>query len=81
MPMPEPRLLDVQKAAAYASVGPQTIRDWVAAKLLPTIQMPGSTLRRNGHIVAPANKRRIAKILIDRADLDALIEESKRGGR
>jgi hypothetical protein len=78
----EPRLLDVYKAAAYLCVGPQTVRDWVAAGLLSVVPMPGSTLRnRHGQVIAPASKRRIAKILIDRADLDRLIDEAKRGGR
>ena len=77
-----PRLLDVHKAADYMSLGPQTIRDWVNEEILMPVPMPGSTLRdRHGKIIAPASKRRIAKILIDRNDLDQLIEEAKRDAK
>lgn len=73
-----PRLLDIHLAAVYLSVGEATVRDWVADGLLATVPMPGSTLRdRQGQVVAPASRRPIAKILIDRSDLDALIDQRK----
>jgi hypothetical protein len=73
-----PRLLDVHLAAAYLSVGESTIRDYVAERILRPVELPGSTLRdRAGQIITPASRRRIAKILIDRTDLDGLIESRK----
>ena len=73
-----PRLLDVHLAAAYLSVGEQTIRDYVADGILRPVEMPGSTLRdRNGKPIAHARDRRIAKILITREDLDRLIDERR----
>jgi hypothetical protein len=73
-----PRLLSLKGAAAYLSVGSRTIEDWVKDGLLDPVPMPGSTIRgKDGNIVARAKARRIAKILIDRCDLDALIEARK----
>ena len=73
-----PRLLSVKTAATYSGVGPATIRDWIAAGVLTAVPMPGSTLRnRHGKTIAAADRRRIAKILIDRTDLDRLIDERK----
>lgn len=74
-----PRLLDIHSAAAYSSVGESTIRDWIADQILKPVEMPGSTLRdKAGKVIAHAKARRIAKILIDRVDLDRLIEQRKR---
>jgi hypothetical protein len=73
-----PRLLDIHRAAAYLSVGEATIRDYVNDKILVPIPMPGSTLRdKSGKIIAHAKARKIAKILIDKADLDRLIDERR----
>jgi predicted site-specific integrase-resolvase len=73
-----PRLLNVHLAASYLSVGPQTIRDWVAEGLITPVPMPGSTLRDNhGKKISAAGRRKISKILIDRADIDAFIEQRK----
>jgi hypothetical protein len=75
-----PRLLDIHLAAAYLSVGESTIRDYVADRILQTVELPGSTLRdKEGNIVAHAKARRIAKILIAREDLDRLIDARKAG--
>ena len=72
------RLLDIHLAAAYLSVGESTVRDWIADNLITAVSMPGSTLRdQKGNIVVSASRRRIAKILIDRANLDRLIDQRK----
>jgi hypothetical protein len=71
-----PRLLDIHTAAAYSSPGESTFCDYVADRILQPVEMPGSTLRdKAGNVIAHAKDRRIAKILIDRADLDTLIDE------
>ena len=75
-----PRLLDIHLSAVYGSVGESTVRDWIADGLLKPVAMPGSILRdKRGCIVAHGRNRRIAKVLIDRADLDSLIDSCKRG--
>jgi hypothetical protein len=73
-----PRLLDVRLAAQYYSVGESTIRDYISDKILQTVELPGSTLRdKRGNVITRAGARIIAKILIDREDLDRLINERK----
>jgi hypothetical protein len=73
-----PRLLSLILAALYCSVGKRVIEDWIREGLLEPVPMPGSTLRdKAGNIVARAGQRRIAKILIDRVDLDRLIDGRK----
>jgi hypothetical protein len=73
-----PRLLSLKMSGAYVSVGPRVVEDWLREGLLVAIPMPGSAIRsKGGNIVTPASQRRIAKILIDRNDLDELIERRK----
>ena len=75
-----PRLMDLPTAAAYTCLGISTLRDYVNDKILIPVVMPGSTLRdKSGRIIAHAKTRKIAKILIDQEDLDALIETRKAG--
>lgn len=62
-----PRLLDVTGAALYLGVADDTIRDLDSRGVLKRVRLPGpgaSDLRR---------------VLFDRHDLDALIEQSKNG--
>lgn len=73
-----PRLLDLKTASSYLSIGKRTIEDWIRDGLIEPIPMPGSIIKdRDGNVVACARSRRIAKILIDRQDLDRLIEERR----
>jgi hypothetical protein len=73
-----PRLLDIHLAAQYLSVGESTVRDYVNDKILIPVKLPGSTLRdRSGRVISYSKNRRITKILIDRADLDKLIDERR----
>lgn len=73
-----PRLLDLKGAALYLSVGSRTVEDWVKDGLLDPVPMPGSTIKdKSGNIIARARSRRIAKILLDREDLDRLISTRK----
>jgi predicted site-specific integrase-resolvase len=65
-------------AAQYLSVGESTIRDYLDDGLLRVVPLPGSTLRdRNGTVKVHAKNHKIAKILIDKTDLDAFIEARK----
>jgi predicted site-specific integrase-resolvase len=73
-----PRLLDLKGAALYLSVGSRTVEDWVKDGLLDPVPMPGGTLKdKSGNVIARARSRRIAKILLDREDLDRLISARK----
>jgi hypothetical protein len=73
-----PRLLDLKGAALYLSVGARTVEDWVRDGLLDPVPMPGSTIKdKSGNVIARAKARRIAKILLDREDLDRLISARK----
>jgi hypothetical protein len=77
-----PRLLDLHLAAIYCSVGERTISDWIHDGILTPVPMPGSTLRdRHGRLIARASRRKLAKILIDRQDIDELIDSRKQQGR
>jgi len=62
------RLLDLHGAAAYLGVSYWTVRDLVFAGELPSVKLP-SPRARDG--------RRIRRTLIDREDLDRLIERWK----
>jgi hypothetical protein len=67
-----PRLLDLHQAASYLGCSYWTVRDWVLARLIPIVALPG--LRpREGELPRGALRR----VLIDRADLDAFIESRK----
>jgi hypothetical protein len=73
-----PRLLDVESAAAYLSIGVQSLRDYVSDNLLIPVRLPGACLReKNGTIITRPSQRRMNKLLFDKADLDRFIEECK----
>ncbi len=62
-----PRLLDLQRTAAYLGVSPWTVRDLEAGGILRRVRVP---LPGNGEL---------RKLLFDRADLDRLVETWKEG--
>ena len=62
-----PRVLDVMAAAAYLSISPRTVRALIAEGKLPTVHPP-AVLR---------SRERLRRVLIDRADLDRLIDDWK----
>lgn len=62
-----PRLLDVNMAAEYLSVHPDTVRGFVAHGDLVPVRMPSS--RRDGELSR--------RLLFDRQDLDQLIDKWK----
>ena len=64
----QPRLVDVEGAAAYLSVSPWTIRDLQTSGRLPRVRLP---LR---------DDREIRRLLFDVRYLDALIEQSREAG-
>jgi len=70
-----PRLLDVHQAAAYLNVSFWTLREFLNAGSIPTVRLPRPHTAR-------MRKRRpltdtVRRLLIDRRDLDALVEQWK----
>ena len=61
------RLLNLSQAAAYLGVSYWTVRDLVANGTLPRVALPG----------VPSEARSVRRVLIDRGDLDRLIDRSK----
>jgi hypothetical protein len=75
-----PRLLSLELSAAYCSIGSRTIEDWIHDGILSPVPMPGSILKdKAGNVIAHSRARKIAKILIAKEDLDALIDARKAG--
>ena len=62
------RLLDVAGAARYLSVSVWCVKDLLRAGRLPRVRLP------------LAGDRGVRRLLVDRADLDRLIESSKEAG-
>ena len=72
------RLLDLYQAATYTGLSYWTLRDWIADGILPVVKLPCSRQRIKGGVVSrKAGHGSTRKILMDRHDLDILIEHSK----
>ncbi len=69
VPVP-PRLLNLLNAARYLDVSIWSLREWVALGIVPRIRvpLPNTEKRRGGEM---------RKVLLDRADLDKLVESWK----
>jgi len=83
-------LLDLRAAATYLGVSYWTMRDMVANGTVPAVRLPSTRVdtkpRRNGkptmRVVLPAGDARLGsfrRILVDRRDLDELIDRWKDG--
>jgi len=73
------RLLDLHQAGEYCGVSYWLVRDWVADGILQPVRLPGSRLKgEKGKVRCRSTEHSLRKILLDRADLDRLIEECKR---
>lgn len=72
------RLLSLQEAAAYLGVSYWTVRDYVQAGLLPRVALPCANRRvKGGVVIRRAGEESARRILVDRRDLDRLIERNK----
>ena len=69
----EPRLLDRDRAAAYLSCSVDTVDRLLQAGAVHAVRLPAARHRRTGRGVSGACRR----ILLDRCDLDELIERWK----
>lgn len=67
------RLFDVKAAGEYLGVSAWTVRDWIAAGRIPTVELPSIPAREGDR---PRSSFR--RILIDRADLDAFIDNCQK---
>ena len=65
-----PRLLDIRSAALYLGVSTRTIEQWIADEILRPVQMPGM-----------GRTLKLRRVLMDRQDLDELIERQKKAAR
>jgi hypothetical protein len=56
-----------------------TVRGWVLDGILRPVRLPGSRLKDKAgkKVICKSTEHRMRKIMIARADLDKLIEESK----
>ena len=73
----KPRLLNLRQAGVYLGCSYWTIRDWLLAGHIPTIDLPPLQPR-----AGDKKKPRLRRVLIDKRDLDAFIDARKvRTGR
>lgn len=68
-----PRLLSMRQAAAYLGCSFWTTRDYVLQGILPALNMPPLRARQGDR-----QRKTLRRVLIDREDLDAFIEQRKR---
>jgi hypothetical protein len=64
----QPRIFDLHQAADYIGVSYWTMRDLVFAGMVPTVKIPNPRTK---------DGRVIRRTLIDRNDLDQLVEQNK----
>ena len=71
-----PRLINLRAGADYLGVSFWTLRDWVLAGYLPTVDLPPLRPREGDR-----PKRSLRRVLVDREDLDRFIEARKTPSR
>ena len=69
----EPRLLSLQAGARYLGVSFWTLRDWVLAGYIASVQLPPLRPREGERA-----RTTLRRVLVDREDLDRFIEARKR---
>jgi hypothetical protein len=72
-----PRLLSLKAAAKEFGLSYWILRGWCADGILRPCRLPGTRMMKAGRCVANGHDHKIRKILIDRADLEELIRDSK----
>jgi len=68
-----PRLLNMRQAAEYLGCSFWTVRDYILQSLIPVVELPPLRPREGER-----PRKKLRRILVDRADLDAFIEARKR---
>ena len=69
-----PRLLSLDQMAVYLGCSYWTARDWVLAGLVPVVELPPLRPREGERA-----RKTLRRVLVDREDLDRLIEARKSG--
>jgi hypothetical protein len=69
-----PRLLDLHAGADYIGLSYWSLRDYVLAGLIPTVELPPLRPREGERA-----KKTLRRVLVDREDLDRFIESRKPG--
>ncbi len=64
----EPRLLDLDGAAAYLSISKSAVRHLVSGGHLSRVLLPR---------ISPSQQGRLDRFLVDKTELDAMVERSK----
>lgn len=83
-----PRLLTLKQAAAYAGISYWTARDLALNGTIPIVRVPSGRIptgrqrgsKQPGRVLVPTTDPRVRslrKVLVDRLDLDRLIERWK----
>jgi hypothetical protein len=67
-----PRLLSLRQMASYLGCSYWTARDWVLAGVVPAVELPPLRPREGER-----PRRTLRRVLVDREDLDRLIEARK----
>jgi len=71
-----PAACNLSISGEYLSVAPTTVKDYVAAGLIKTVELPGNTLRdKGGGIISRAGSRKMRKIFIMLSELDRFLEQ------
>ncbi len=71
------RLMTLRQAAEYFGLSYWLLRDYCLDGILPIVRLPGARIKGRNGIVCHSAEHTIRKILVDRQDIDRLIEESK----
>ena len=73
-----PEAMDLETIGQYTSTSASTARDWVADGLLEPVALPGTFLRdKTGKVIASPHQRKLAKIIVLRADVDAFLRRCR----
>lgn len=73
-----PRLLSLRQIEREYGVSYWLCRGWIIDGVLRPVRLPGSRLKaKGGRVIANSRSYRIRKILVDRRDIERLIQESK----
>jgi hypothetical protein len=71
------RLMTLKQAAEYCGLSYWLLRDYCLDGILPIVRLPGSRLKGNKGIKSHSTEHTMRKIMIDREDIDQLIQECK----
>jgi hypothetical protein len=71
------RLMSLRQGAEYSGLSYWLLRDYCLDGILPIVRLPGSRLKGKNGISCHSTEHTIRKIMIDRDDIDRLIQECK----